>query len=74
MPWLTILIDRLLPGGVTIVEPGVDHYFDRPVREFRSLALLKVLLKARARSRCSHAPSTFGQSASKISSIWGIGS
>jgi hypothetical protein len=67
MPWLTILIDRLLPGGVTIVE-------HRPVREFRSLALLKVLLKARARSRCSHAPSTFGQSASKISSIWGIGS
>ena len=36
---------RSLPGGVTIVEPGVDHYFDRPDRELRSLALLEVLLK-----------------------------
>jgi len=42
---LTMLIDQLLPGGVTIVEPGVDHYFDHPDRELRSLALLEVLLK-----------------------------
>jgi len=27
------------------VEPGVDHYFDHPDRELRSLALLEVLLK-----------------------------
>ena len=33
------------PGGLTIVEPGVDHYFDHPDRELRSLALLEVLLK-----------------------------
>ena len=42
---LTMLVDQLLPGGLTIVEPGVDHYFDHPDRELRSLALLEVLLK-----------------------------
>jgi hypothetical protein len=36
---------ELLPGGLAIVEPGVDHYFDHPDRELRSLALLEVLLK-----------------------------
>jgi hypothetical protein len=41
---LTMLVDQLLPGGLTIVEPGVDHYFDHPDRELRSLALLEVLL------------------------------
>jgi len=42
---LTMLADQLLPGGLTIVEPGVDHYFRHPDRELRSLALLEVLLK-----------------------------
>lgn len=42
---LTMLVDQLLPGGLTIVEPGVDHFFDHPDREVRSLALLEVLLK-----------------------------
>jgi hypothetical protein len=42
---LTMLVDQLLPGGLTIVEPGVDHYFGHPDRELRSLALLEVLLK-----------------------------
>jgi len=42
---LTMLVDQLLPGGLTIVEAGVDHYFDHPDRELRSLALLEVLLK-----------------------------
>ncbi|UCH29710.1 MAG: hypothetical protein JSV06_01425 [Myxococcales bacterium] len=41
---LTMLVDQLLPGGVTIVEPGVDHFFEHPDREVRSLALLEVLL------------------------------
>ena len=41
---LTMLVDQLLPGGLTIVEPGVDHYFDHPDRELRALALLEVLL------------------------------
>lgn len=41
---LTMLVDQLLPGGLTIVEPGVDHYFDHPDRELRSLALIEVLL------------------------------
>jgi hypothetical protein len=40
-----MLVDQLLPGGLAIVEPGVDHYFDHPDRELRSLALLEVLLK-----------------------------
>jgi hypothetical protein len=42
---LTMLVDQLLPGGLAIVEPDVDHYFDHPDRELRSLALLEVLLK-----------------------------
>jgi hypothetical protein len=42
---LTMLVDQLLPGGLTIVEPGVDHFFEHPDREVRSLALLEVLLK-----------------------------
>jgi len=42
---LTMLVDQLLPGGLAIVEAGVDHYFDHPDRELRSLALLEVLLK-----------------------------
>jgi len=42
---LTMLVDQLLPGGLAIVEPGVDHYFDHPDRGLRSLALLEVLLK-----------------------------
>jgi hypothetical protein len=33
---LTMLVDQLLPGGLTIVESGVDHYFDHPDRELRS--------------------------------------
>jgi hypothetical protein len=41
---LTMLVDQLLPGGLTIVEPGVDHYFEHPDRELRSLALIEVLL------------------------------
>jgi len=41
---LTMLVDQLLPGGLTIIEPGVDHYFDHPDRDLRSLALLEVLL------------------------------
>ena len=54
---LTMLIDQLLPGGLTIVEPGVDHYFDHPDRELRSLALMEVLFK-RLRARSSVASGT----------------
>ena len=41
---LTMLVDELLPGGLTIIEPGVDHFFVHPDREVRSLALMQVLL------------------------------
>jgi len=41
---LTMLVDELLPGGLTIIEPGVDHFFEHPDRELRSLALVEVLL------------------------------
>jgi hypothetical protein len=41
---LTMLVDELLPGGLTIIEPGVDHFFAHPDRELRSRALLEVLL------------------------------
>ena len=57
---LTMLVDQLLPGGLVIVEPGVDHYFDHPDRELRSLALVEVLLKrlgaTSAVSNGTHAP------------------
>jgi hypothetical protein len=53
---LTMLVDQLLPVGLTIVEPGVDHYFDHPDRELRSLALLEVLLeRLEATSRLARA-------------------
>jgi hypothetical protein len=41
---LTMLANELLPGGLTIIEPGVDHFFVHRDRELRSLALTQVLL------------------------------
>ena len=42
---LSMLKDQLLPGVLVIMEPGVDHYFERPDRVLRWLALLDVILK-----------------------------
>jgi hypothetical protein len=46
---LTLLVDELLPGGLTLVEPGADHFFVGSDLDLRAVALLRVLLR-RARA------------------------
>jgi hypothetical protein len=36
---LTLLADELLPGGVTIIEPELDHFFRDPEINLKSLAV-----------------------------------
>lgn len=45
---LTLLGDELLPNGITIIEPGLDHFYQDPDIYFKSLALLNVLADALA--------------------------
>jgi hypothetical protein len=40
----TLLADQIVPGSLTVLQPGVDHYFDLPDADLRSLALLKSVL------------------------------
>lgn len=42
---LTLLSDELIPGGITLIEPGADHYLDRPDRAERALALFTVVAR-----------------------------
>lgn len=37
---LALLADEIVPGGVTIIEPGLDHFFAAPGIRERTLALL----------------------------------
>ena len=46
---LTLLADELLPNGVTIFEPGLDHFYQEPDIYLRSLALINVIADALAR-------------------------
>jgi len=41
---LTLLADEIMPGGVTIIEPGLDHFFAAPGIRERTLALLATVL------------------------------
>jgi hypothetical protein len=41
---LALLADEILPGSLTVLQPGVDHYFDLPDIDVRSLALVKSVL------------------------------
>jgi hypothetical protein len=41
---LTLLADALVPQGITLVEPGLDHYFTAPDIDRRIAALAAVLL------------------------------
>jgi hypothetical protein len=41
---LTLLADELLPGGFTILEPGLDHYYEDPDINLKSLALPNVIV------------------------------
>lgn len=45
---LTLLGDELLPNGITIIEPGLDHFYQDPDIYFKSLALLNILAEALA--------------------------
>ena len=36
---LTLLADELLPGGVTVIEPELDHFYRDPEINLKSLAL-----------------------------------
>jgi len=46
---LTLLADELLPNGINVIEPGVDHFYDDPDIEAKSLALANVAAEALAR-------------------------
>ena len=39
---LTLLADELLPNGISVIEPGVDHFYDDPDIEAKSLALANI--------------------------------
>ncbi|HYY30102.1 MAG TPA: hypothetical protein VE860_19310 [Chthoniobacterales bacterium] len=43
---LTLLADELLPGAVTIIEPGVDHFYRDPYINVKSLAVANVVADA----------------------------
>ena len=45
---LTLLADELLPNGISVIEPGVDHFYDDPDIEAKSLALANVTAEALA--------------------------
>jgi hypothetical protein len=40
----TLLADQIVPGSLTVLQPGVDHYFDLPDTDLRALALVKSVL------------------------------
>jgi len=40
---LTLLADELLPDGIAIVEPGIDHFYAAPDIEVKSVALANVV-------------------------------
>jgi hypothetical protein len=40
---LTLLADELVPHGVTIIEPGLDHFYRDPEIDLKSLALANVV-------------------------------
>jgi hypothetical protein len=41
---LTLLADELLPKGIVIIEPGLDHYYEDPDINLKSLALPNVIV------------------------------
>ncbi|MBV8899094.1 MAG: hypothetical protein JOY92_03155 [Verrucomicrobia bacterium] len=53
---LTLLADELLPGGVTIIEPGLDHYYEDPDINLKSLALPNVIVDELYRQRSIEPP------------------
>ena len=46
---LTLLADEFLPSGITIFEPGLDHFYQEPDIYLKSLALLNIIADALVR-------------------------
>src|SRR5258708_35823376 len=42
---LTLLADELLPNGIAVIEPGIDHFYAAPGIEVKSVALANVVAK-----------------------------
>jgi hypothetical protein len=43
---LTLLADELLPNGIAVIEPGIDHFYAAPDIELKSVALADVVAEA----------------------------
>ena len=43
---LTLLADELLPSGIAVIEPGIDHFYAAPDIEIKSVALANVVAEA----------------------------
>jgi hypothetical protein len=43
---LTLLADELLPNGIAVIEPGIDHFYAAPDIGIKSVALANVLAEA----------------------------
>jgi hypothetical protein len=48
---LTLLSDELLPGGITVAEPGLDHFYRDPEIDLKALALATVVANELERRR-----------------------
>ena len=40
---LTLLVDELIPNGLVLLEPGIDHFLDHPDKNYRTQALFSVV-------------------------------
>jgi hypothetical protein len=43
---LTLLADELLPNGISVIEPGIDHFYAAPDIEVKSVAVANVVAEA----------------------------
>ena len=43
---LTLLIDEIIPGSVTVIELGLDHFFRDPDIEWKTVALFRAVVKS----------------------------
>ncbi len=42
---LTLLVDEIIPGSVTVIEFGLDHFFRDPDIEWKTVALFRAVVK-----------------------------
>ena len=46
---LTLLADELIPGGTTILAPGIDHFLDSPdAQNAWSIAILRIVMRGKS--------------------------